>query len=309
MSAIERKPNWTQWPRVMAVRRRSATIDLLVRAMDGYSWHRTGRNAALVAHYGFLSIFPLVAVFTTILGFVLQDRPDLQADIINSSLGRIPIIGPQIVADPTQLRGSFLVLVLGLLTSLWAGMRAFVGLQGSLDDILEIPLDHRSNGAIVRVHALVAIGGVGVSQIGTAVLSSIAGITNIAILGRISLMLISVSVNVFVLGVCYRWLCSRRQSWRNVLPGAVGAGIGFSALQFVGTAVVGRAIANASAIYGTFSVVIGLITWLSLLATMALLGAEANAALEGRRREQASLASTDGITEPSESIDDRNDAS
>ena len=208
------------------------------------------------------------------------------------------------------------VLIIGLLTSLWAGMRAFVGLQGSLDDILEIPRDRRSNGAIVRMHALVAIAGVGLSQIGTAILTSIAGLTKIDILGRISLMLISVSVNVFVLGVCYRWMCSRRQTWRNVLPGAVGAGIGFSILQLLTTAVVGRAVANASAIYGTFATVIGLISWLSLHATLALLGAEANAAIESRRLEQANgehvgnadKSETISLAGPGQSVGDRDDA-
>ena len=34
--------------------------------------------AALIAFYGFLSLFPLLLLFTSILGFVVQSDPDLQ---------------------------------------------------------------------------------------------------------------------------------------------------------------------------------------------------------------------------------------
>ena len=61
-------------------------INLSFDTLEGYQRHRSGRNAALIAHYGFLSVFPLMLVFTTVLGFVLQDRPDLQEDIIDSAL-------------------------------------------------------------------------------------------------------------------------------------------------------------------------------------------------------------------------------
>ncbi|HEY4609876.1 MAG TPA: hypothetical protein VIH06_11745, partial [Ilumatobacteraceae bacterium] len=50
-------------------------------------------------------------------------------------------------------------------------------------------------------------------------------------------------------------------------------------MQLLGVAIVGRAIAKASPVYGNFASVIGLLTWLSLHAVIALGGAELNAAL------------------------------
>ena len=64
------------------------------------------------------------------------------------------------------------------------------------------------------------------------------------------------------------------------MPGAIVGGVIFAGLQLFGVAIVGRAIANASPVYGTFASVIGLLTWLSLHAWVALGGAELNAALE-----------------------------
>ena len=40
-------------------------MDTLVVAMDRFRIHRTGRNSALVSHYAFLSVFPLLLVFVT----------------------------------------------------------------------------------------------------------------------------------------------------------------------------------------------------------------------------------------------------
>ncbi len=95
--------------------------------------------------------------------------------------------------------------------------------------------------------------------------------------------------------IAYQVLSTRVLSWREeILPGALLGGVGFTVVQLLGTTVVQRAIANASDVYGTFATVIGLLTWLSLLATSTLGGAELNAALS-RRRHGGHL---DPVTEP-----------
>jgi YihY family inner membrane protein len=277
--------SWTDHHRLMPWRRRSALIDVLARTVDGFRRHRTGRNSAVVAHYGFLSVFPLVVVLTTILGFVLQDRPDLQRRIVDSALNQIPIVGQQIGSDPSKLRGSVVILVVGLLAALWAGMKAFVALQGAFDDVVEVPLHRRSNLAVVRLHALIGIGIVGVAQVGAAILTSFVGALSLPGVSKVLLVLAAAVINTGVLALCYRWLCSAKQPWPMVVPGAVVGGVVFAGLQLLGTAIVGRSIANASAVYGTFASVIGLISWLSLHSMVSLLGAEMNVAL--RQREQS----------------------
>ena len=74
----------------MAVRRRFAIVDVAVETLDGFRRHQTGRNAAVLAYWGFLSVFPLLLAATTILGFVLEDNEDLRDDIIDSALSPDP---------------------------------------------------------------------------------------------------------------------------------------------------------------------------------------------------------------------------
>ncbi len=270
---------WTENSRVRALRARSRRADLAVRTIEGFRTHRSGRNAALIAHFGFLSVFPLLLVFTTVLGFVLQSHRNLRTDIIDSALNQLPFVGQQIATDPAKLHGNALVLILGLAASLWGGMKAFVAVHGALDDIGEVPLDRRLNLFRTRLRALVGMAYVGGAQILAAILTGLASVTGVRVISKVLLLIFTIAIDAGVLALSYRWLRTEWPSWRSVLPGAIIGGVLFAGLQIVGVAIVGRSIAKASPVYGTFASVIGLLFWLSLHAIIALGGAELNAAL------------------------------
>ena len=61
--------------------------------------------AALITYYGFLSLFPLLLLLTSVLGFVLDGHPELQQQILDSTLSQFPVIGDEL-ADPQGLQGS-----------------------------------------------------------------------------------------------------------------------------------------------------------------------------------------------------------
>jgi uncharacterized BrkB/YihY/UPF0761 family membrane protein len=84
---------WTTSARVVAYRRRSRVVDVVVETLDGWRRHVAGRNAAVLTYYGFLSIFPLFMVATTILGWLLEGDPDLQERILDSAVAQIPVLG------------------------------------------------------------------------------------------------------------------------------------------------------------------------------------------------------------------------
>lgn len=275
--------HWTERPRLLALRRRSAAINAGARAYEHYRVHRTGRNAALIAHYGFLSIFPLYLAFTTVLGLILEDNPDLADDIIDSALNRIPIIGQQIATAPTELTGSIPVLVIGLGIALWGGMRAFNAIQWALDDIREVPFFERRTLVQLRLWSMIGILVVGGAQVATAITAGYVGTGRFEIVHEIALLASILVVHWLVVASTYRWLCSRPPTWRQLWPGATSSAIAFFVLQVFGTTIVTRAIARASPVYGTFASVIALLAWLSLHSMVALLGAELNQVLPARR--------------------------
>ena len=92
---------------------------------------QAGSLAALVAYYGFFSLFPLLLVMTTILGFVLQGDPSAQKSVEHSVLGQFPIIGNQINAPLPH--GERVALVIGLIISLLAGLGVTQAAQNAFD--------------------------------------------------------------------------------------------------------------------------------------------------------------------------------
>jgi membrane protein len=87
-----------------------------------YGDDQAGRHAALLAYYGFFSLFPLLLVAVTVAGFILQGRTDLAGRIVDSTAAQFPIIGPDIAktVQGSHLRGSGLALVVGVAFALWA---------------------------------------------------------------------------------------------------------------------------------------------------------------------------------------------
>ena len=57
---------------------------------------QAGSKAALIAYYGLFALFPLLMLFTTILGYLLHNNDQLRKNLVDSALGSFPIIGPQL---------------------------------------------------------------------------------------------------------------------------------------------------------------------------------------------------------------------
>ena len=280
---------WSTHPRVMSVRRRSRIVDVAIETLDCFRRHQTGRNAAVLAYWGFLSVFPLLLAATTILGFVLEGNEGLRDDIVDSALSQIPVVGSTIEANAGDLEGNTWALVIGLLTALWASMKAFIGVQAAFDDVWEVDIDARANIAVKRLRALIGLIAIGLAQVATVVLSGIAGAAEITALSKVLIVAGALAINIAVVATVFRFLTAAPVTWTMVWPGALFSGVLFTALQLVGTVVVSRMIADAGEIYGTFASMLALMSWFSLHALISLYGAELNAALERRRQQRRNL--------------------
>lgn len=273
---------WTSHPKVLSLRERSATADVVVGTLDGFRRHLSGRNAAVLAYYGVLTIFPLLMAATTIMGFLLEGDPELQQRIVDSAFSQIPVIGDQIERQAGQISGSWWALLFGLAVALWSSMKAFVGAHSAFDDTWEVPVDDRAKGVTTRIRALIGIAVIGLSQVANVVLASLVGFADLPRLGQIAITFGGLAINVGVVAAMYRFLTSREVRWSMVWPGALLSGVLYTFLQFVGTNIMARALANAQSVYGDFAGLIALMTWISLHALIALVGAELNAALDER---------------------------
>jgi YihY family inner membrane protein len=236
-----------------------------------------GGLAALISYYGFLSLFPLLLALTTVLATVLGRYPDLQGRVLNSTLAQFPVIGEQIRENIHSLQGSGIALAIGVVGALWGGMGVMKTTGTAMDEIWEVPKRQRPNflrGLLRAALMLVVLGG------GIVVTTVLSGLGTSGTAAFLPLKLLGIAaagiVDVGLLLLGFRVLTVRDIAWRDLLPGAAVAGIGWLALQTLGGYYVTHQLTHASQTYGVFAVVIGLLSWLYLPAQITLFAAEIN---------------------------------
>src|SRR3979411_1053413 len=104
------------------LQQRHPALAFAVAVLKKYSDDQGGHLAAVITYYAFFSLFPLLLVAVTVLGYVLQGNPTLQPDTGNSIVKDIPVVGSQVKDNVKSLRGSGVALGIGIATALWAGL-------------------------------------------------------------------------------------------------------------------------------------------------------------------------------------------
>jgi membrane protein len=230
---------------------------------------------AIVTYYAFLSLFPLLLVAATVLGFVLQGHAALQRSVGESVLGTFPIVGHDLRVH--ALTGNGVALGVGLTLSLWAGNRVFIAAGSVMDQIWGIPPRGRPGFVAARLRALLVGLVLGSGAVGTSVLNAFGTVgPGHGLLWRIGSFALSTAANVALFWLVFRLLTADEVSWRQLRGGAVLAAFAWELLVAGGSLYVHYVVASASNTYGTFATVIGLLSFIYLSVHITLLAAETN---------------------------------
>ena len=236
---------------------------------------QAGNLAALIAYYGFLSLFPLMLVLVTLLGMLLHNNPELQDAIQATALANFPVIGEEISNNVHSLRGSGLALGIGLALALWAGLGVVKVLQTAMNAVWNVPYRHRPSVWVSLLRAMLMLVVLGVITIASAAAGSLGATTDSWLIG-IAGIAISVMLNLVMFLLAFRILTTEDVTWGDVFPGAMVAALSWTVLQALGGYIVSHQLQGASDTYGTFAIVIGLLAWIYLGAQMMLFAAEVN---------------------------------
>lgn len=238
---------------------------------------QAGNLAALMAYYAFFSLFPLLLVFVTILGFVLQGDPSAQKSVEDSVLGQLPIIKDQLKLH--SLNGSALPLVIGLLTSLWAGLGITNAAQNAFDRVWAVPFKHRADFLHARLHGIALLVMLGalflVSSLASGLVTGGLGGPLLKVAG----IAISLLLNFALFAASFRLLTSHTVGTSCLWAGVAVAAVLWEVLQIVQGIYIGHILKNSGSTYGTFGFVIALLIWLHLGAQITLYSAEINVVL------------------------------
>jgi len=234
--------------------------------------------AALVAYYAFFSLFPLLLVFVTILGFVFHNNPSVQHSITNSVLARFPIIGSDIKAH--ELHGTAVAIVLGILASVWAGLGVTQAAHNAFDKVWAVPFKERPDFLRRRLRGLILMVALGVLFVLSSIVSgamSSSGLGGPAL--KVAGYALSLAINFGLFAAAFRILTSPSVPTSCLWIGVAIASVLWEILQFFGGYYVQHVLRHANSTYGTFALVLGLLVWLHLGAQTTVYAAEINVVL------------------------------
>lgn len=271
------------------LQRRNWAVGVIVGVVYKYNDDQGGYLAALITYYALVSLFPLLLLLTTGLGVILAGRPDLQAQVLHSTLSEFPVIGSQL-HHPEGLSGGAAGVIVGLAGALYGGLGVGQAVQNAMDSVWAVPKHKRPNPIRSRLRSLLLLLVLGSAAIAATLLAAAGQATaGLGVLGKAGLALASVAINALICLVLFRLTTARALSYRQVWPGAVAAALVWQLLQWFGAGYVAHVVKRASATNSVFALVLGALAFLFLASTVLVVCAEVNVVLVERLYPRALL--------------------
>ncbi len=251
-----------------------------------------GNLAASLTYFAFLSIFPLLLVAASVIGFVLADDPTGQVELANKLARSIPGLG-SILADNVKalVDSRNAAGIVGLVGALWSGTALARAASFALSRVSRKP--EKGNFIQTQLWAigstlglgLLALVATGVGAALPAVAFSDAAGALLGVLGVVA----GFALDLALFTTCYRILNrSLPRPITRVWRGALIPAAGWTALKYLGSWYAQRTVNGSTAVFGAFASVVGILVILYLVSRLFVYGAGLNAVLrereEGRSR-------------------------
>jgi len=230
-----------------------------------------------LAWYGFTSIFPLLLVVVTVFGFI--GAKSLGTGIIHT-LHQFPVVGSTFnPASGNTLHGSAVGLIVGLIGLLYGAQGVTQTAQQAMATVWNVPQNQRT-GFVPRLgRSLAGLFLIGITFVVNAAVTSYATGASVGLAIEIPVLVGLLLLNVALFYLSFVVLTPKVVGARRLLPGAILAAIAFTVLITLGTGLITHQLKSASATYGTFGTVIGIVAFLLVLAKLTIYAAELNPVL------------------------------
>jgi YihY family inner membrane protein len=254
----------------------------LVGVVRKYLDDNGGVLAANLTHVGFVSLFPLLLVLVTVLGLTAAVDGGFRQAAINAVADQVPLIGHQLTANVHELRRSSAIgLIVGLAGLLWGSTRLARAGLFTMEQVWNLPGPARPGHLRRLGRALLFLALLGGAVIVTTLLAGLTTYGKHPLALDVLAVAIEVVVNAATYVGAFRILTPRGMPTRDLVPGAVAGGVGWTVLQVLGTYLVHHFL-HSSSVYGVFATVLGLVAWIYLAAEITVYCAEANVVLVRR---------------------------
>ncbi|GHK04979.1 YihY/virulence factor BrkB family protein [Streptomyces sp. NPDC003753] len=265
--------------RVDAYQRRHRWAGLPLAVLYKFYDDQATYLAAVLTYYSFLSLFPLLLILVSVLGTLLSGNPQLRERVLNSALGEFPVIGDQLGENIHSFHGSGVALVVGVLGSLYGALGVAQAAQHALNKIWAVPRHARPDPFRSRLRGLLFLSILALGLCLTTGLSFAE--SRASVFGarletgvRVAAAAAAIVLNAALLLLVYRTLIRRRLPLRRLFGAVLGGAFAWQLLQWGGSYYVSQVLRGATATYGLFGIVLGLLAWLYLGALIFLMTAE-----------------------------------
>jgi YihY family inner membrane protein len=277
MNPIERTTRyvdaWQQRHRVTAF-----TFAVLKKFGDD----QAGNLVALLTYFAFLATFPLLLALTGVLGLVLQGHPGLQGRVEDSALAEFPIIGDQLHSQLgiDSLHHSTAALVIGIIGAIFGGRGFANAIQNVLNTLWQVPMVDRPGFPSNWLRSFALLGMLGVGAIVTAGTASVAGAGHAlglhGIPVKLAVFAVSTAVDIGLFLAVFRFATAKAVPSRDLLVGAILSGVAWQVLLSMAGLIVSHDLRHAQEVAGLFGLVLGLLAWFGLQATVTVYAIEAD---------------------------------
>jgi uncharacterized BrkB/YihY/UPF0761 family membrane protein len=263
--------------RVDGVQRRVRPLGVAYAVVRKFGDDDANLLAVALAWYGFTAIYPLLLIVVTVFGYIGASS---LGDTVVRTLHQFPVIGTDFnpASGSARLHGNALAAAIGIIGLLYGAQGVTQTAEHAMARAWSIP---RAERPAFFPRLLRSLGGllvISTSFLVTAFVGGFASAQSNVVLHAAAIVALA-ALNIALFWAGFWALTARVERPRDLLPGAVLAGVGFTLLTSIGTGLVQHQLRNSSNTYGAFASIIGVVTYLLLLATLTLYAVELNPVL------------------------------
>lgn len=247
--------------------RRHKFIGFPLAVIKKYGDDQAGHQAALVTYYGFLAIFPLFLILTTVLKVLIRDDTQLRTKIVEKATDYFPLVGNDLQQNIHTLGSTGWILAIGVALTLFGARGVADVLRNGINHVWQVPHDKRSgfpHGQLKSL-AILTVGGAGLllAPIVSGFAVSIGGHGPIPwVVGS----LITIAVLYLMFLTLVRIALPTRIRLGELRPAAIISALGLVIVQQLSTLLLRHQLQRFDNLYGVFAVVLGLLFYLYLQA-------------------------------------------
>ncbi len=260
--------------RVDTFQRSHVSLGFPYAVIKKYGEDHGSYQSAIITYYGFLSLFPLLIVFTSLTQLLLKNDPSLRAQVSSSLSHYFPLIGHQLQQATHSPKKTGLALLISLFITLYAARGGASALQYTISSLWHIPYTKRPPFLKNALRSFGIIFGGGIGLVAATVLSGYTNIFGHSIYVKLLSILLSTLLLWVTFIVIFKLSIAGKKPVKKVLYGAGVTAVGLQILQSSGSALLAHQLKGLDSAYGTFAIVLGLLFWIYLQAQVILYAVE-----------------------------------